>query len=45
MDCVLVSLVQILVDPATRTIEGFSNLIDKDWVQAGYSKFAKLNLT
>lgn len=36
----LISLAQILLDPYYRTIEGFSVLIEKDWLGFGYP-FAK----
>lgn len=32
----LCALAQILLDPYYRTIVGFQNLIDKDWVRFGH---------
>eukprot|EP00116_Pleurobrachia_bachei_P002102 sb/3462364/ len=36
VSCVVVSLVQILVDKYYRTSVGFANLINKEWIAAGY---------
>lgn len=41
-DYLLVSLVQILIDPYFRTIEGFCKLIDKDWVQYSFPFFTRM---
>ena len=32
----IVSLAQIMIDPHFRTIKGFQQLIDKDWVSFGH---------
>ena len=37
MSCLVVSLVLILCDRHFRTINGFANLINKEWLSAGYS--------
>ena len=37
MSCLVVSLVLILCDRHCRTINGFANLINKEWISAGYS--------
>ncbi|XP_065297962.1 myotubularin-related protein 10-B [Dermacentor albipictus] len=36
MTCVVVSLVQIFLDPYYRTQVGFQTLVDKEWVAAGH---------
>lgn len=36
MTCVVVSLVQIFLDPYYRTQAGFQTLVDKEWVAAGH---------
>ncbi|MEN2499320.1 MAG: Myotubularin-related protein 6 [Marteilia pararefringens] len=38
--CIVLCLIQILVDPYYRTIEGFYKLIQKDWISFGFP-FAK----
>ena len=42
ISCVIVSLVVILCDKYYRTIDGFANLINKEWVAAGYSFYSSL---
>ena len=37
MSCLVVSLVLIICDKHFRTIAGFANLINKEWLSAGYS--------
>lgn len=32
----IISLAQIMIDPHFRTIKGFQNLIDKDWIRFGH---------
>ncbi|XP_077515553.1 myotubularin-related protein 10-B [Amblyomma americanum] len=44
MTCVVVSLVQILLDPHYRTQAGFQTLIDKEWVAAGHPFPERLDL-
>uniref|UniRef100_A0A182JS99 Myotubularin phosphatase domain-containing protein n=1 Tax=Anopheles christyi TaxID=43041 RepID=A0A182JS99_9DIPT len=36
MSCVISSLVQLLLDSSFRTIQGFQNLIQKDWIILGH---------
>lgn len=44
MTCVVVSLVQILLDPHYRTQAGFQTLVDKEWVAAGHPFPERLDL-
>lgn len=42
MNCVLSSLIQILLDPCWRTIGGFQSLIQKEWVALGHPFASRL---
>ncbi len=37
IDPVISSLVQIIIDPYYRTLDGFSVLVDKEWITSGYA--------
>ena len=34
--CVISCLVQLLIDPSTRTMEGYQSLIEREWVAMGH---------
>ncbi|XP_074650927.1 myotubularin-related protein 10-B-like [Tubulanus polymorphus] len=42
--CVVSSLTQVLIDPYFRTIEGFENLVQREWVAAGHKFASRLGL-
>jgi len=43
ISCLVVSLVLILSDEYFRTLAGFANLINKEWIAAGYAFRSKFN--
>ncbi|XP_041094963.1 myotubularin-related protein 11 isoform X2 [Polyodon spathula] len=45
LNCVVSSLVQIMSDPHCRTLPGFQNLIQKEWVSAGFRFLHRNNYT
>ncbi|KAJ6652445.1 hypothetical protein lerEdw1_011563 [Lerista edwardsae] len=44
LNCLLASLVQVVLDPHVRTISGFQSLVQKEWVAAGHPFLQRLNL-
>ncbi|CAM1311535.1 MTMR12 (predicted) [Pycnogonum litorale] len=44
MNCVVSSLVQLILDPQCRTVQGFQSLIQKEWVAFGHRFADRLNL-
>ncbi|XP_058863502.1 myotubularin-related protein 11 isoform X1 [Acipenser ruthenus] len=45
LNCVVSSLVQIMSDPHCRTLPGFQNLVQKEWVSAGFRFLHRNNYT
>ncbi|MGH0175872.1 UNVERIFIED_CONTAM: hypothetical protein FKN15_071453, partial [Acipenser sinensis] len=45
LNCVVSSLVQIMSDPHCRTLPGFQNLVQKEWVSAGFRFLLRNNYT
>ena len=35
--CIVLSLIQLAVDPFYRTLNGFQQLIQKEWINIGYA--------
>ncbi|XP_035202333.1 LOW QUALITY PROTEIN: myotubularin-related protein 11 [Oxyura jamaicensis] len=44
LNCLLASLVQLLVDPHARTLPGFQSLVQREWVAAGHPFPRRLGL-
>ncbi|XP_067937897.1 myotubularin-related protein 10-A-like isoform X2 [Watersipora subatra] len=44
LSCMVSSLVQIMLDPSSRTIKGFQALVQRCWVAAGHPFCERLNL-
>ncbi|MGH0135477.1 UNVERIFIED_CONTAM: hypothetical protein FKN15_006449 [Acipenser sinensis] len=42
-NCVISSLVQVMLDPHFRSIAGFQSLVQKEWVMAGYRFLDRCN--
>ncbi|XP_033905398.3 myotubularin-related protein 10 [Acipenser ruthenus] len=43
LNCVISSLVQVMLDPHFRSIAGFQSLVQKEWVMAGYRFLDRCN--
>lgn len=43
LNCVVSSLVQIMLDPHYRTLIGFQSLVQKEWVMAGHRFLERCN--
>eukprot|EP00062_Callorhinchus_milii_P002620 gi/632939205/ref/XP_007908180.1/ PREDICTED: myotubularin-related protein 10 [Callorhinchus milii] len=43
LSCVVASVVQVMLDPHFRSIQGFQSLIQKEWVIAGYRFLDRCN--
>ncbi|XP_018602294.1 myotubularin-related protein 10-like [Scleropages formosus] len=43
LSCVVSSLVQLMLDPHFRSIEGFQSLVQKEWVMAGHRFLDRCN--
>ncbi|XP_033840185.1 myotubularin-related protein 10 [Periophthalmus magnuspinnatus] len=43
LNCVVSSLVQLMLDPQYRTISGFQSLVQKEWVMAGHRFLDRCN--
>ncbi|MBN3274273.1 MTMRA protein, partial [Polyodon spathula] len=43
LNCVISSLVQVMLDPHFRSITGFQSLVQKEWVMAGYRFLDRCN--
>ncbi|CAL8351795.1 unnamed protein product [Merluccius merluccius] len=43
LNCVVSSLVQIMLDPHFRTLSGFQSLVQKEWVMAGHRFLDRCN--
>lgn len=43
INCVVSSLVQIMLDPYYRTLIGFQSLVQKEWVMAGHRFLERCN--
>lgn len=43
LSCLVASLIQVMMDPYFRTINGFQSLVQKEWVMAGYQFLDRCN--
>ncbi|XP_030042830.1 myotubularin-related protein 11 isoform X2 [Microcaecilia unicolor] len=44
LNCLVASLVQVMLDPHSRTLSGFQSLVQKEWVAAGHPFQQRINL-
>nr|XP_033780506.1 myotubularin-related protein 11 [Geotrypetes seraphini]XP_033780508.1 myotubularin-related protein 11 [Geotrypetes seraphini] len=44
LNCLVASLVQVMLDPHSRTFSGFQSLVQKEWVAAGHPFQQRINL-